>query len=77
MRRTYHVRAQWDLQAKVWFSESDVPGLVIETATLAEFEALMRELVPEMLENNGGAEGVCVEWSSSGTFELAAKSLEF
>ncbi len=72
MRKIYHVRAQWDPEAKVWFSNSDVPGLVIETSTLAEFEALMRELVPEMIEDQDGKDGgVSVEWSSSGTFELA------
>ena len=49
---TYHVDARWDPEAKVWTSHSDVPGLVIETATLAEFEALMRQLVPEMLSDN-------------------------
>ena len=49
---TYHVEARWDPKAQVWTSRSDVPGLVIETATLAEFEALMRQLVPEMLSDN-------------------------
>ena len=73
MRKTYHVEAQWDPEAKVWVSHSDVPGLVIETATLGEFEALMRALVPELIEDHGGADGaVSVEWSSSGAFELAA-----
>jgi hypothetical protein len=53
MRKHYDVEARWDPEAKVWTSSSDVPGLVIETATLAEFEALMRELVPEVLSDNG------------------------
>jgi hypothetical protein len=74
--RTYHVDARWDPQAEVWVSSSDVPGLVIETATLAEFEALMRHLVPEMIEDNGGAEGqgrtARIEWTSTGVFELYA-----
>ena len=71
MPKTYHVEAHWDPEARVWTSESDVPGLVIETATLAEFEALMRQLVPEMLEGNGGAQGGArVEWKSTGTFEF-------
>jgi len=33
-----------------------VPGLVIETATLAGFEALARDLAPEMIEDNGDGE---------------------
>ena len=74
MRKTYHVQAQWDPEAKVWFSSSDVPGLVIETATLAEFEAVMRELIPELIADNQGGEGavVSVEWNASGSFDLAA-----
>lgn len=71
MRKTYHVEARWDPEARVWTSSSDVPGLVIETATLSEFEALMRELIPEMLADNDGHDGhASVEWKSFGTFEL-------
>jgi hypothetical protein len=72
MRKLYHVEAHWDPEAKVWVSKSDVPGLVIETATLAEFEALMRELVPEMVADNGGRGGVAVEWNAVGVFEFEA-----
>jgi hypothetical protein len=36
----------------VWISETDIPGLVIEANTLSEFESLMVELAPEMLEAN-------------------------
>jgi hypothetical protein len=47
--------------------------LVIETATLAEFEALMRALIPELLAENAGlADGATVEWRSSGVFNLEA-----
>ena len=73
MPKTFHVQALWDPEAKVWVSQSDVPGLVIETATLAEFEALMRVLVPEMIADHHGTDGaVSVEWKASGTFDLAA-----
>ena len=73
MRKQYHVEARWDPEANVWVSNSDVPGLVIETATLAEFEALMRLLIPEMLADNVGPDGAAsVEWKSFGTFELEA-----
>jgi hypothetical protein len=71
MPKLYHVEAHWDPEAKVWFSESDVPGLVIETATLAEFEALMHQLAPEMLKDNAGdGRGARLEWKASGAFEL-------
>jgi hypothetical protein len=73
MRRTFHVEARWDSEAKVWVSKSDVPGLVIETATLAEFEALIRALAPELLaDNEAGAEGATIEWTASGAFDLEA-----
>ena len=60
MRKTFHVEARWDAEAKVWVSKSNVPGLVIETATLAEFEALIRALAPELLRDIfGGAVAAC------------------
>jgi len=54
MQSTYYVRAIWDPEASVWISETDIPGLVIEANTLAEFESLMVELAPEMLSLNVG-----------------------
>ena len=50
----YHVKAEWDDEAKVWVASSeDVPGL----ATGADsFEALIDKLktvIPELLEENG------------------------
>ncbi len=72
MHKRYHVDARWDSDAQVWTSNSDVPGLVIETSTLAEFEALMRELVPEMLADHGQDGAVLVEWSAKGAFEFEA-----
>ena len=70
---TYHVDARWDPEAKVWSSHSDVPGLVIETAPLAEFEALMHQIVPEMLADNvGQADAAVIEWRAFGAFDLAA-----
>jgi hypothetical protein len=73
VRKHYRIEANWDAEAMVWTSSSDVPGLVIETATLGEFEALMRALIPELLADNGGDDGpVSVEWTSHGAFDLAA-----
>ena len=73
MKKIYHIEAQWDPEAQVWVSHSDVPGLVIETATLAEFEALVYELAPEVIADNGSNEGpASIEWSSRRTFDVAA-----
>jgi hypothetical protein len=73
MRKTYHVEAMWDPEAKVWVSKSDVPGLVIETATLAEFEALMRDLAPELIAANEGPDiDAAIEWTSRGVFNVEA-----
>jgi Domain of unknown function (DUF1902) len=52
MKSSYYVKALWDPEASVWISETDVPGLVIEANTLSEFESLVMELAPEMLEAN-------------------------
>jgi hypothetical protein len=40
-KRTFSVRAVWDPEAKVYYSESDIFGLHIETKSLAEFEEVM------------------------------------
>jgi hypothetical protein len=60
MQKSYYVKALWDPEAKVWYSESDIPGLVIETHTLGEFELLMMDLAPEMLAENEGVHGANV-----------------
>ena len=46
MSQSFYVKAIWDPEAEVWCSESDIPGLVIETATLAEFEAVHGAVKP-------------------------------
>lgn len=72
MQKTYHVQAIWDAEARVWVSSSDIPGLVIETATFAEFEQLVRELTPELLAENEGVQGlVRVELEARAGFDLA------
>lgn len=71
MALTYHVQANWDPEAKVWTSESDMPGLVIEADTLSEFEQLVRELVPGLLaEHEAAASGARIELTSSQTFAV-------
>ena len=72
MQHTYHVKAIWDPEASVWISETDIPGLVIEADTLAEFESLLESLGPEMLAENSGIHNakIRVEFSASSEREL-------
>jgi hypothetical protein len=52
MKRTFYVKALWDPEAKVWYSETDIEGLFIETSTLVEFEEIMPELARSMIVAN-------------------------
>lgn len=46
------VKAVWDAEAEVFYSESDIEGLHIEAATLDEFEAIMLDAAPELIMVN-------------------------
>ena len=52
MQQTFRVKAVWDAQAEVFYSESDIEGLHIEAATLDEFEAIMLDVAPELIMVN-------------------------
>jgi len=53
--KEYQVFAQWDAEACVWVATSDdVPGLCAESAGLEELVAIVAELIPELMELNGG-----------------------
>nr|VFJ68999.1 MAG: protein of unknown function (DUF1902) [Candidatus Kentron sp. DK]VFJ69540.1 MAG: protein of unknown function (DUF1902) [Candidatus Kentron sp. DK] len=53
-RKTIHVKAIWDDEAKVWVAESDdVPGLVTEASAWDRLMEKLRVLIPELLEANG------------------------
>ena len=73
MDQSYFVKAIWDPEAAVWISETDIPGLVIETETLAEFEAVMVELAPVILAANqqAGSGRVSVDFSARRAFAVA------
>jgi len=72
MKTAYHVRADWDPEAKVWVSSSNIPGLVVEADTLPEFIELVQALAPELLRDNAGIEGrVPFELLASGELDLA------
>lgn len=50
----YRIQLVWDEEASVWIATSkDVPGLVLEGASLNQLLNRVRLAVPEMLELNG------------------------
>lgn len=50
---SYTVRAIWDADAGVFWSEGDIPGLNVEAATLSAFVGLVEAMAPELLRDNG------------------------
>ncbi len=75
MAEKYHVQADWDAEARVWVSTTNIPGLVVEAETLPEFIALVNALAPELLHENAGVSGlVPVDFRANGALELAAAS---
>ena len=72
MSERFHVQADWDAEAEVWVSTSDIPGLHVEADTLGEFMDLVAALAPEMLADNLGIKGpVPVEVRANRTLDLA------
>jgi predicted RNase H-like HicB family nuclease len=50
----YHVKAEWDEDAKVWVASSeDVPGLATGADTLEALIDKLKIVIPELLEENG------------------------
>lgn len=52
MSKSYTVTATWDQEARVFTSQSDIPGLVVEAETFEEFVDLVRSLAPEVIAAN-------------------------
>ncbi len=52
MKRTFYVKALWDDEVNVWYCESDILGLAIETRTLDEFEEVMNDVAIELIMSN-------------------------
>jgi Domain of unknown function (DUF1902) len=48
----FAVLAVWDEDAEVYYSESDILGLHIETKTLDEFEAVMVAAAGDLIRSN-------------------------
>jgi hypothetical protein len=73
MAHSFYVKANWDPEAGVWYSESDIPGLVLQTETLAEFEDLIRHFAPDLLASNMDIrEPVTIRFEASRQLDLAA-----
>lgn len=59
MKKSYSVKCDWDADARVWYvSETDIPGLATEAATVEAMTRKLRSLIPEMLALNEGAAAV-------------------
>ena len=48
----YDVFAIWDDEAKVFTSQSNIPGLVVEAESFEEFIELVEALAPDVLPAN-------------------------
>lgn len=73
MSKSFFIRALWDPEDSVWTSESDIPGLFIETSTLSEFEVLARAFAADLLASNLGIHGpVPIRFEAAGGFEVIA-----
>lgn len=63
----YRVQADWDAEARVWVSTSNIPGLAVEAGTLPEFARLVQALAPDLLTDNLGLRGdVQIELKQAG-----------
>lgn len=51
-QRTFHVRAVWDPEHRIYYTESDIIGLHVEAPTLEEFEAVVMDVAPELIVAN-------------------------
>lgn len=51
-RKNFRVKAVWDAEAEVFYSESDVEGLHIESASLEEFEQILLDVGPDLIVDN-------------------------
>ena len=53
MTKTYTVTAEWDADAKIWWTNGeDIPGLTVQADSFEELASLVLELGPEMLRDN-------------------------
>ena len=48
----FFVKAVWDDEAKVFYSDSDIVGLHVEAETLEEFREILVDIAPELILSN-------------------------
>lgn len=51
-KKNFHIKAIWDEDAGVFYSESDIVGLHIEAATIEEFQRVMEENALDLVISN-------------------------
>ncbi|MFP5076013.1 DUF1902 domain-containing protein [Rhizobium sp. YIM 134829] len=51
-KRTFFVRAVWDDEAQLFYTESDIVGLHVEAADLPSLEAVVTEVAGELIVVN-------------------------
>lgn len=51
-RNCYSVKAIWDDEASVFYSESDIIGLHIQADSQDEFRELVKEFAPDLILSN-------------------------
>jgi hypothetical protein len=52
VKRTFFIKAIWDEEAKVFYSESDIEGLHIETADIDAFEVIIFDSAIDLIIAN-------------------------
>lgn len=52
MAKTFTVTAHWDAEARVFTTQSDIPGLVVEAETYEELVGLVEALAPDIIAAN-------------------------
>ena len=52
MARTFTVTAHWDPEVRVFTTQSDIPGLVVEAETYEELVGLVEALAPGIIAAN-------------------------
>ena len=53
------IKLVWDEEAHVWYTQTDdVPGLALSASLYDELVDIVRDVVPELLEENCGYNGL-------------------
>ncbi len=70
----FTVTALWDEEAKVFYSDSDIPGLCVEAASFDVFVEVVEDLAPEVIAANlpGLAGPYAIRIATARTLNLAA-----